>query len=213
MKPNLLYKIIIYTGFILIICWSLYFILKEPDQLTAPSSTDDFPPSALNHIGWLKRFPQLQAVPAESQTANIKNLKISESVSQLIGPIDNPYGVRNDVLAQILAIVPESNPRMLKAAIKAAYYDNLLAYSPTESEQLYYLKKWSLAHSCAAYFDSSENLTTYQTQSQAVEKLMRNTPARKKYNEDFDKNVLGWKTLGTGLSQAEEEKKCLEGDY
>lgn len=51
-------------------------------------------PELLSSIEWLKRYPQLKNVPTNSQTTVIDKLRVSESISELIGPIDNPYGVR-----------------------------------------------------------------------------------------------------------------------
>ena len=82
----------------------------------APKSID------LSKINWLQRYPQLKNIPANSQTATIDKLRTSESISALIGPIDNPYGVRNDILDAILTIVPKDNPQMLQAAIQEANF-------------------------------------------------------------------------------------------
>lgn len=135
-------------------------------------------PELLSSIEWLKRYPQLKNVPTNSQTTVIDKLRVSESISELIGPIDNPYGVRNDILAAILEIVPESNPQMLRAAIKTAYYDNLLFYSLTDEQKLQYVKYSSLADYCVSYYDKTDNLDIYDNFAQMEERSMRDTAAR-----------------------------------
>lgn len=170
-------------------------------------------PELLSSIEWLKRYPQLKNVPTNSQTAVIDKLRVSESISELIGPIDNPYGVRNDILAAILEVVPESNPRMLRAAIKTAYYDNLLFYSLTDEQKLQYVKYSSLADYCVSYYDKTDNLDIYDNFAQMEERSMRNTAARLNYTRQIETTTFAWKPLGTGLGGNTEEERCQNEEY
>lgn len=170
-------------------------------------------PELLSSIEWLKRYPQLKNVPANSQTAVIDKLRVSESISELIGPIDNPYGVRNDILAAILEIVPESNPQMLRAAIKTAYYDNLLFYSLTDAQKLQYIKYSSLADYCVSYYDKTDNLDMYDNFAQMEEYLMRNTKTRLNYTKQIETTTFAWKPLGTGLGGNTEDERCQNEEY
>lgn len=171
-------------------------------------------PELLSSIEWLKRYPQLKNVPTNSQTTVIDKLRVSESISELIGPIDNPYGVRNDILAAILEIVPESNPQMLRAAIKTAYYDNLSYFSPSTKEKLDATKQYALALHCLSIFDyDQENLNSFLNVSQTIADLMRNTHKRINYTTQIDKTVFAWKPLGTGLGGNTEDKRCQDEEY
>lgn len=170
-------------------------------------------PELLSSIEWLKRYPQLKNVPTNSQTTVIDKLRVSESISELIGPIDNPYGVRNDILAAILEIVPESNPQMLRAAIKTAYYENLLFYSTTDSQRLNYLKQWSLASTCLSYWDNSEGIEISLKMGESIAELMRNQSIRKKYISNLEQSTFAWKPLGTGLGGNTEEERCQNEEY
>ncbi|AUR51004.1 hypothetical protein [Aquella oligotrophica] len=170
-------------------------------------------PELLSSIEWLKRYPQLKNVPTNSQTAVIDKLRVSESISELIGPIDNPYGVRNDILAAILEIVPESNPKMLKAAIKTAYYENLLFYSTTDSQRLNHLKQWSLASTCMSYYDNSGDIQDSLKIGSTISDLMRNQFIRKKYISNLEQTTFAWKPLGTGLGGSVEDERCQNEEY
>lgn len=171
----------------------------------------------LSSIEWLKRYPQLKNVSANSQTAVIDKLRVSESISELIGPIDNPYGVRNDILAAILEIVPESNPKMLKAAIKAAYYANLMFFSNDDFEKINFEKSWALASWCITYNDPiasvDYSLSYSQRLSDMFERRMYNTSSRNRYLTRIETTTFAWKPLGTGLGGSTEDERCQNEEY
>ena len=167
----------------------------------------------LSKINWLQRYPQLKNIPANSQTATIDKLRISESISALIGPIDNPYGVRNDILDAILAIVPKDNPQMLHAAIQEAYYDNLSIYSKSDKDKLFYVRKSSLAMHCLYKYDVSDNSKFADKAIDNMGDQMRNTDARDERVHHLETTVFAWQTLGTGLDDQTENELCQSGEY
>ena len=161
---------------------------------------------------WLQRYPQLKTVASGSMTATIDKLRTSESISELIGPIDNAYGVRNDILDKILSIVPESNPQMLKAAIMSAYYDNLSSYSRNDDSKLENYRKFALAGHCLILLDDKTNYIYRQSIGNIANK-MRDTPLRKTYMDNLDQTTFAWQTIGSGLAQSEEDELCQKGNY
>lgn len=169
----------------------------------------------LSKINWLQRYPQLKNIPANSQTATIDKLRTSESISALIGPIDNPYGVRNDILDAILTIVPKDNPQMLQAAIKEAYYDNLSIYSKLDKDKLLYVVKSSLAMHCLMSFDfiGDKNLTNAHKINKLTDNKMRDTHARAERLHQVETTVFAWQMIGTGLDGQTENELCHSGEY
>jgi hypothetical protein len=133
---------------------------------------------------------------------------ISESISALIGPINNPYGVRDDILDEIVTMVPESNSKLLDAVIKSAYYDNLSSFSVTNKDKLNYEHKVSTAIYCIVLFDNN-NLASTITKN--YDRLMRNNINRKKYQENLEQTVFAWQLLGATDSGTKEQ--CLKGNY
>ena len=167
----------------------------------------------LSKINWLQRYPQLKSIPANSQTAMIDKLRTSESISALIGPIDNPYGVRNDILDAILTIVPKDNPQMLRAAIKEAYYDNLSIYSKSDKDKLFYVRKSSLSMNCLFKYDVSVNNKFANKVAHSIGDDMRNTDVRDELIHHLETTVFAWQMVGTGLGSTTEEDLCQSGDY
>lgn len=167
----------------------------------------------LSKINWLQRYPQLKNIPANSQTAMIDKLRTSESISALIGSIDNPYGVRNDILDAILTIVPKDNPQMLRAAIKEAYYDNLSIYSKSDKDKLFYVRKSSLAMHCLYKYDASDNSKFADKTVDSLGNKMRDTNARVELMHHLETTVFAWQMVGTGLGSTTEEDLCQSGDY
>ena len=161
---------------------------------------------------WLQRYPQLKTVASGSMTITIDKLRTSESISELIGPIDNPYGVRNDILDKILSIVPESNPQMLKAAIMSAYYENLALYSSSDESKLFYVRKSSLAGHCLSLIDNNK-LTIYTKTMRTIDSSMRNNDTREKWVSNVEQTAFAWQTIGSGLAQDEENELCQKGKY
>ena len=183
---------------------------NSPSDLNAPYSSTTID---LSKINWLQRYPQLKSIPANSQTAMIDKLRTSESISALIGSIDNPYGVRNDILDAIMKIVPESNTKMLQAAIKMEFYSNMSSFAPTSEEKLSYQRKSALAAHCAARTDRLNNLKNYNQIMDTTDKLDRNTAARANYINNLDQTVFAWQLIGTGLAADEENQHCDTGEY
>ena len=173
----------------------------------APKSID------LSKINWLQRYPQLKNIPANSQTATIDKLRTSESISALIGPIDNPYGVRNDILDAILTIVPKDNLQMLHGAIQEAYYDNLSIYSKSDKDKLFYVRKSSLAMHCLYKYDVSDNSKLANKAIDNMGDKMRNTDARDERIHHLETTVFAWQMVGTGLGSTTEEELCQSGEY
>ena len=166
----------------------------------------------LSKINWLQRYPQLRNIPANSQTAMIDKLRTSESISALIGPIDNPYGVRNDILDAILTIVPKDNPQMLQAAIKEAYYENLATYSKTDKDKLEYVRKSSVTVLCMMLVDNDTSKDSLSV-SRTIASMMRDTNFRAVFIHNLETTVFAWQTLGSGLGSNEEEDLCKSGEY
>ncbi|MBP7847375.1 MAG: hypothetical protein KAZ94_04525 [Burkholderiales bacterium] len=173
----------------------------------APKSID------LSKINWLQRYPQLKNIPANSQTATIDKLRTSESISALIGPIDNPYGVRNDILDAILTIVPKDNLQMLHGAIQEAYYDNLSIYSKSDKDKLFYVRKSSLAMGCLFQYDVSDNNIFAGKVVDEMGDKMRNTDAREERVHHLETTVFAWQMLGSGLDDQTERELCQSGEY
>ena len=167
----------------------------------------------LSKINWLQRYPQLKNIPANSQTAMIDKLRTSESISALIGPIDNPYGVRNDILDAILTIVPKDNPQMLQAAIKSEYYYNLAYFSGSKESRTKFITMAGLAQHCMSILDNSSDLKYYNKTEQEVVRLSRNNEQRIAYTNEVDSSTFGWQTLGTNLDDQTENELCKSGEY
>lgn len=185
---------------------------NSPSDLNAPYSSTTID---LSKINWLQRYPQLKSIPANSQTAMIDKLRTSESISALIGSIDNPYGVRNDILDAIMKIVPESNTKMLQAAIKEAYYDNLSIYSKSDEDKLFYVTKSSLAMHClmSADFTNDHNLVKSHKINKSIDNKMRDTNARAERLHQIETTVFAWQMIGTGLDDQTEDELCQSGEY
>ena len=167
-----------------------------------------------SQVNWLRQFPQLESVPVGEQTAEINKLRVSESISELIGPINNPYGVRDDVLYAIMEVVPESNHKQLQAAIKSAYYATLSGYAIADEDKLKYIRRESLSVGCMYGFDvDKENYDTSDNVMKILSTYDRNTSARKKYIRNLEETVFAWQLLGDGYGLATEQKKCRNGDY
>ena len=213
-------KLLFVIGAIVVISSASYYGYHryrqaQVNQSQANTTTDKYTEYDKNmaDMKWLQRYPQLKTVASGSMTATIDKLRTSESISELIGPIDNAYGVRNDILDKILSIVPESNPQMLRAAIKYAYYDNLLFYSATDDDKLLQISHWALASSCAALFDSSKNINTFSKTNSIISSGMRDTRRRYDYISNVEQTTFVWHVMSSGLSSSEEIQYCNEGSY
>ena len=189
----------------------------QVNQSQANTTTDKYTEYDKNiaEMKWLQRYPQLKNVASGSMTATIDKLRTSESISELIGPIDNAYGVRNDILDKILSIVPESNPQMLRAAIMSAYYDNLVFYSDSSELQLLFASKFSLANNCLSFadFNKDKNLKVYNQVSSYTSNAMRNTEKRLNHLQQIEQTTLAWQVLGSNLASNEEDELCQKGNY
>ena len=186
--------------------------IKQAQTITTTDKYAEYDKS-MAEMKWLQRYPQLKNVASGSMTATIDKLRTSESISELIGPIDNAYGVRNDILDKILSIVPESNPQMLQAAIRTAYYDNLSYYSTSDESRLYFVRKASLAASCFANLDSENDLNTFNKEMTDEDNMMRNSSARNNWMTHVDQTTFAWQLIGSGLAQSEEDELCQKGNY
>jgi hypothetical protein len=156
---------------------------------------------------WLKQYPQLANIESNNQTAVIDKLRTSESISQLIGPINNPYGVRDDILYGIISVVPESQPQLLKIAIKEAYYRNLGYYSLKSEDKLKYIRLSNLSFHCSYMLgdlDMADKLLDN------LRDKYRNTDARLNYISNVEQTTFAWQTLGYGEG---EDQRCKRGDY
>ena len=188
--------------------------IKQTQTITTTDKYAEYDKS-MAEMKWLQRYPQLKTVASGSMTATIDKLRTSESISELIGPIDNSYGVRNDILDKILSIVPESNPQMLRAAIMSAYYDNLVFYSDSSELQLLFASKFSLANNCLSFadFNKDKNLKVYNQVSSYTSNAMRNTEKRLNHLQQIEQTTLAWQVLGSNLASNEEDELCQKGNY
>ena len=165
----------------------------------------------LAHINWIKEYPQLAKVESNNQTAVIDKLRVSESISELIGPINNPYGVRDDILDEIVKMVPESNPQMLEAAVKDAYYYNLANYAISDDDKRKYMSMDAIATHCEFYFDHNASGLYAISLSEMINKKTTDTHERAEYIHHIDSTVFAWRLLGeTG---SETDKQCAKVDY
>lgn len=162
-----------------------------------------------SHFNWLKQYPQLSNIESNGQTAMIDKLRTSESISQLIGPINNPYGVRDDILDYIIHNIPPDNPKLLQAAIASEFFDNLALYSISNQDKLMYVRKENLAVHCM-YLASDDS--PHQLRKK-IESIQRNTPARSAYINNISSTVFGWQMLGSGYGSNTEDEMCKTGDY
>lgn len=163
----------------------------------------------LSTIQWIQKYPQLAKIESNNQTAVIDKLRTSESISALIGPIDNPYGVRNDILDAIIQAVPESNPKLLQASIQTAYFDNLAFYSQLDSQKLFYVRKGALTLHCMYLFSDKSPINI----SRIIGNKMRNSSIREQYVANIEQTVFAWQTLGSGYGANTEDDMCNNGEY
>jgi hypothetical protein len=164
-------------------------------------------------LDWQQRFPQLKALPSYSVFQSNFSESLPESMAALIGPINNPYGIRDDILEMILATIPTSQTQMLTAAIKIAYYENQLVYARDNSTRRDYLAKWALAETCLGYFENSDELTINHNFNRQLAELMRNSPSRREYLNQLEQTKLAWQVISSGHGSSSEEQFCKEGKY
>ena len=215
MKKSIIAIALVLVAASIVYCSSDVFKNSASESSSSSSLNSSYSPKSidLSKINWLQRYPQLKNIPANSQTATIDKLRTSESISALIGPIDNPYGVRNDILDAILAIVPKDNPQMLHAAIQEAYYDNLSIYSKSDKDKLFYVRKSSLAMGCLFQYDVSDNNKLANKIAYGIGDQMRNTDARDERIHHLETTVFAWQMIGTGLDDQTERDLCQSGEY
>lgn len=211
-------KILIATLLAAVACGVAYCSTTESSNSTSKSginlggkTNNSIESDPLSTIQWIQKYPQLAKIESNSQTAVIDKLRTSESISALIGPIDNPYGVRNDILDAIIQAVPESNPKLLQASIQTAFFYNLASYSVSDTDKLKYVRKGNLAMHCI--FMAVNNRNNANDIVDIISHKLRDNKNRSSYQNNLDLTVFAWQTLGSGYGANTEDDMCNTGEY
>ncbi len=129
---------------------------------------------------------------------------------ELMGHINQEYGIREDILRYIEKEIPANNELAKKAAITLAQKMQFIYYGATEEEALKAARIESIARECLGHMLPDDWLKI----SRGIGDLMRNTPERDKYMWHIDETYFSWKILGTGISSTEKMKEiCQSGNF
>lgn len=138
-------------------------------------------------------------------------------MAELIGPITNPFGIRDDILEYIVKTIPANNEIAMRAAIKLMQYMQQIYYGNlSESDALLNHSREVLAGTCLSrYMKQNPNFKNNDGGDfvYGLQMSMHNTKARVNHMWDIDRKYFSWKVLGTGLSTNEEIIACEKGEF
>ena len=162
---------------------------------------------------WKVKAPDLFANAGYIKLTESINIvaNTNESIQRLQGRITNLFGIRDDVLEFIIKNVPNDNEKAKIAAIKLAQSDYKIYYGNVSQVNALLLANHSvlIGYCLMKYLPNNEDLKI----TRGIEKIMMDTKERNQYMWAIDRKYFSWKVIGSGLSIADENIACEQGDF
>lgn len=155
---------------------------------------------------WTKKYPQLAnnigfAKLVESNPTVIKH---SDKIKDLIGPVSNEFGIRDEVLTLILQTIPESDVRSTIAAIKMIQFYQAQVGVTNDKEMNKLANKASAASSCI----NIPMMDRYNF-GQSYDKIIRDTSDRQD-EQDRIEHLLSGHVISAdyGIQSYDPKEQC-----
>jgi hypothetical protein len=119
------------------------------------------------------RLKQIGNHAAYQELTTTAKLPQNDTQKELIGPTNNSFGLREDVLAYIISSIPESDVKSTIAAIKMAQFDQAQIGVTSDSQLNELADKAAAASYCMEL-----PIDTRVAFGKGYDRLLRNTPKR-----------------------------------
>lgn len=145
------------------------------------------------------------------KASQIKAQALPPHLEKLQGNINNPFGIRDDILDFIVKNVPSNNEKLMRASIEFAQIEQDIYYgNPSKQDAINLAGSELLLATCISQYTNnygSNDLTS------RIGGMMRDTKERDQHMWDIDRKYFSWQVIGTGLSVADENIVCQKGDF
>lgn len=142
---------------------------------------------------WNYNYPQLVKI-AGSAPINKKaaqNISV-ESEDVLLGKITNEFGIRDDVLTQILKTISANNESATIHAIRMEQYDQKVFTAANTKDAVNYAEKMGASMECL--MKSFGMLNTHHL-IMSISDMQQDTPARFERKQYVQQKLLGWQVI------------------